>query len=176
MKRAFTIVELLVVIGVLSVLLTLTFVSVKGAMIESRKRHKEALCESMQAGLAAYYAQFGKWPGPVGEGDVGSSNGGRGGPNDPLTRVLTEDEVRKTVRDILDEAKKGNTLMDISGLFVSRDGRYGLDFSSAIRGTRKSSRRMRTSEMRFGYPDPDTARFVPFKMTYSIPTDSFTVE
>ena len=85
------------------------------------------------------------------------------------------------VKALVDETKKGNPMMDISGLFVSRDpgeknGKgSGLDFMSAIRGTKRSKKKMNTSEMYFGYPDRDTGRFRRFKMVYSIPTDQLSV-
>ena len=81
----------------------------------------------------------------------------------------------------MDEAKKGNPLMDISGLYVSRNtgepGQkgYGLDFMEAIHGTRKSSRKMSTSEMYFGYPEADHGWFRRFKIVYSLPTDEIKV-
>ena len=181
MKRAFTIVELLAAVTILSILLSIVFVSVQGALSGAREKHAAALCQTVQAGLAAYYAQFGRWPGPVAEGKDRASNGGESGEDDPLTYVLTVEETRKTVLELVNEVKNGNPLMDISGLYVSRKsgegGRaYGLDFVSAIRGTRRSRQKMRTSEMYFGYPDPGSGRFRSFKMTYSIPTDSIRVE
>ena len=75
--------------------------------------------------------------------------------------------------------------MDVSGLFVSRqDGEMsgnrvksasGMDFMSAIHGTRTSQKRMTTDEMYYGYPDPTTGYFLRFKIVDSIPTDTFTV-
>ena len=84
-------------------------------------------------------------------------------------------------------------MMDISGLFVSKDeGRwgqkcYGLDFMQAatIKGMSEAKSRLRTAatggsrltvaNMHFGYPDPETGYFRHFKIVYSIPADSFSV-
>jgi hypothetical protein len=74
--------------------------------------------------------------------------------------------------------------MDISGLWVSRSageksggGRkaVGMDFMSAVRGTKTSPKKMKTSEMYYGYPDPETGAFLRFKMTYSISSDQVSV-
>ena len=78
------------------------------------------------------------------------------------------------MKKILDECKNGNPMFDVSGLFVSRDGRYGLDFFSAIRGTRKTSRKMKVSEMQFGYPN-DNGHFSPLKMKYVAASDQLLV-
>ena len=45
----------------------------------------------------------------------------------------------------------------------------------AIHGTRKSSRKMSTSEMYFGYPEADHGWFRRFKIVYSLPTDEIKV-
>lgn len=176
-RRGFTIVELLVVVSIISILLTLVFTGISGSMADARERHAEALCQAVQSGLASYYAQKQEWPGQLG-GYVESGNfpGGR-----TDTYTLSANEVRAMVKALVDEAKDGNTLMDISGLYVSSDpgepgGKaHGLDFISAVRGTKKSGRRMSTANMYFGYPDRATGRFRRFKMTYSIPTDSIRV-
>ena len=115
-------------------------------------------------------------------GSFSSSNEeGTNGNTDADKYVLTAEEVRQMVKALVDEAKLGNPLMDISGLFVSRDPGergskgFGLDFFDAVHGTKQSHTRMSTSEMYFGYPDPSTGRFRRFKMVYSIPTDKLTV-
>jgi len=185
-RRAYTIVELLMVVSVISILLTLIFKGVSGSMADARARRTEALCHLVQSGLAAYNAQYGKWPSALqGHVDSGSFPGpnteGISGKDDPEVYVLKDDEVRSMVKALVDEAKSGNALLDISGLFVSRDrgerdGRgFGLDFVSAIRGTTRSRRKMSTSEMYFGYPEASSGHFRRFKMVYSIATDVLTV-
>ena len=173
---------------VISILMTLVFSSVKGAMEESRARRAEALCQAVQSGLAAYHAQYDEWPGRLGGyvknggvPDRSNKEGLDGQSHDAEKLVLDATEVRELVKALVDEAKKGNPLIDVSALFVSRDpgeagGRgYGLDFLSAVRGTNRSRKKMSTSEMYFGYPDAVTAKFRRFKMVYSVPGDSVTV-
>lgn len=185
MKRGFTIVELLMVIGIIAVLMGIVTTAASTSIKSSRTQKANALCALVEAGLATYREQKGEWP--VDLPTQRSNNEGPGGKNDPDKIVLTADEVRKSVLKLIDEAKISNPMMDISGLFVSRsDGEpnglgsnseitfkpaYGLDFFSAVHGTKLSKKRMKTAEMYFGYPDPESGYFVRFKMVYSIPGD-----
>lgn len=185
-RRAFTLVELMMVVVILSVLLTIVFSSVKNSLQGARSRRASALCSAVETGLATYYAQKDEWPDPLGakvaNGSLRQSNDeGANNQTDSDRYVLEASEVRQMVKALVDEAKLGNPLMDISGLFVSRDPGergskgFGLDFFDAVHGTKQSHTRMSTSEMYFGYPDPATGRFRRFKMVYSIPTDKLTV-
>ena len=51
----------------------------------------------------------------------------------------------------------------------------GLDFMDAVRGTKRSPKRMKLAEMHFGYPETDSGYFRRFKVVYSIPTDEMKV-
>lgn len=186
MRKGFTIVELLVVITVIAVLMGIVTTAVSGSLAEGRKKRTTALCSVVQTALATYNAQKGEWPDPLGNkvrnGTFSSSNDeGVNGSTDGDKYVLSATEVRQMVKALVDEAKKGNPLMDLSGLVVSRDpgearGKGAcLDFLSAIRGTKKSRKKMNTSEMYFGYQDAATGHFRRFKMVYSIPTDLLSV-
>ena len=185
-KRGFTIVEMLVVIAVLAVLMGLVTIAAGNSAKASRKKQAEALCALVQTALATYNAQKAGWPEPLGgkvaSGSFSASNDeGANGQTDSDKYVLTATEVRQMVKALVEETKKGNPLLDISGLYVSRDpgergGKgYGMDFMSAIRGTKRSRKKMSTSEMYFGYPDSETGRFRRFKMVYSIPSDLLAV-
>ena len=185
MKRGFTIVELMMVIGIISILTGIVFTAVSNSVKAGRTARANALCTTVQSGLATYYAQYEKWPGGLGEkiesGSIRAraNDEGVNGQRDDDKYVLDATEVRELVKALVDEAKKGNPLVDVSALFVSRDpgesGRgYGLDFLAAVRGTNRSKRKMSTSEMYFGYPDAN-GKFRRFKMVYSVPGDSVTV-
>lgn len=175
-RRGFTIIEMLMVIAVISVLMTLVFSGISGVMSDARARQTEALCQAVQSGLTAYYAQKQKWPGGLG-GKV--ENGNFSGSGEQYELEATE--VRAMVKALVDEARDGNSLMDISGLFVSEsDGEpgckgFGVDFLSAVRGTKKTGHRISVGNMYFGYPDKDSGRFRRFKMVYSLPSDSISV-
>ena len=185
MKKAFTIVELMVVIAVIGILMGMVMVAASSSVKASRSKRATALCQLVQTALATYHAQQGRWPDPlqgtIDSGSFDSNTEGTDGESDDQKYVLKPGEVRALVKALVDETKKGNPLMDISGLYVSRDpgewkskGR-GMDFMSAIRGTKWSRIKMKTSEMYFGYPDDD-GHFRRFKMIYAIPTDHVTVE
>lgn len=187
MKRGFTIVELMMVIGIISILMGIVFTAASNSAKSGRTARANALCTAVQSGLATYYAQYEKWPGALGNkienGSIRprTNEEGVNGQRDDDKYVLESGEVREMVKALVDEAKQGNPVMDVSGLFVSRHsgekgGReYGLDFMSAIRGTRRSKVKMKTSEMYFGYQDPESGFFRRFKMVYSIPTDQLSV-
>lgn len=186
MRRAFTIVELLVVIAIIAVLMGIVTTAASNSVKSSREKRAVALCSVVQTGLATYHAQKSSWPEPLGQkvrtGSFSQSNEeGVDGNRDADKYVLTPGEVRQMVKALIDETKKGNPLMDISGLYVSRTSGEsgskgsGMDFMSAIRGTKRSKKKMSTSEMYFGYQDPNSGWFRRFKMVYSIPTDLLAV-
>ena len=196
---AFTIVELMMVAGIIIILMGVVTTAAAQSIRASRSRRADALCALVKAGMNAYYARYDEWPGSIGSrianGSIGASgnNEGVGGSTDNDKYVLSGTEVRSCVKALVDETRNGNPVMDISGLFVSRfpgelsggsGGKgqtsrvkkaTGMDFMSAIHGTRSSQKKMKTSEMYFGYPDPSTGYFLRFKMVYSIPTDQFSV-
>ena len=190
MKRAFTIVELLVVIGVIIVLMGIVTTAASESMKASRRRRGDALISLVQAGLAAYYAQNDEWPISF-RGKSGNHKTG-GHDVDENQYDLSASEVRECVRKIVESAKEGNPLIDVSGLWVSRgDGEsggggekgangspkrgVGMDFMTAIHGSRKNAKKMKLAEMYFGYPDESTGVFTRFGMGYSISADQLTV-
>ena len=188
MKRGFTIIELMVVIGIIGILMGIVFTAASSSIRAGRSTRADAMCQAVQSGLATYYAQFDKWPGGFGSkvenGSIRtrSNNSGRNGQSDDDLYILTGTEVRECIKVLVDEAKQGNPMMDISGLFVSRNpgepgekGR-GLDFMLAIHGTKWSRKKMKSAEMYFGYQDPRTGYFRRFVMVYSIPADQLTVK
>lgn len=180
MKKGFTIVELLMVIGIIAVLMGIVTTAASESMKASRKRRTDALVTLVQAGLAAYYAQNDEWPvsfkGKAGNHKTDAND------IDENQYDLDAKEVRECVRKIVESAKEGNPLIDVSGLWVSRSdgdasgGRgFGMDFMSAIRGTRKSSTKMKLADMYFGYPNESTGAFTRFGMGYSISADQLRV-
>lgn len=187
MKKAFTIVELMVVIGIIAILLTLVTTAAASSIKQARARKASACCTIVQQGLATYYAQKARWPGTIGDRIANGSLGARvndegvNSQTDPDKYVLDASEADSMIRELVMESKKRNPLMDISGLFVSRgqgergSRDYGLDFMQAIRGTKKSKKKMKLAEMHFGYPESEHGYFRRFKIVYSIPTDEMKV-
>ena len=180
MKKGFTIVELMLVIGIIAVLMGIITTAASSSIKSSRSRKADVLCTMVQAGLATYYEQKGEWP--VSISTTGNQAEGAGNNRDPDSIELSAEQVRTSVKKLIDEAKQNNPMMDISGLFVSRSQgerntgpAMGLDFMQAIRGTKQSRKKMKTAEMYFGYPDANTGYFLRFKMVYSISADQLTV-
>jgi len=188
MKRGFTIVELLMVVAIIAVLLGIVTTAASSSIKMSRTRKAQALCHMVESGLAAYYAQKDEWPNKVDKSLARD--------NEKPAVSLNADQVRGCVLALVKETKEGNPMMDISGLFVSRnpgtpqdngkchhcgqnkykpDKYYGMDFMSAIRGTKKSQNKMKTAEMYFGYPHSSNGRFMPFYMSYNFATDQINV-
>ena len=186
-RRAFTIVEMLMVIGVIGILMGIVTSAAMGSLKTSRNQKATALCRIVEQGLATYYAQFDKLPEPMGSkianGSLGtrSNEEGYNNQSDYNMYILETSEGNQMIRNIVEESAKGNPMLDISGLYVSRDqgesgGRgYGTDLFEAVRGTKKNPERMTLGQMNFGYPDPDSGYFRHFKIVYSIPTDEMKV-
>jgi len=166
----FTIVELLMVVGIISVLVTITFSAISGSIKRARSQKAAALCTLVEQGIATYYAQKGNWPVEPGDPD-----------NNSDVYTYTGSQVREMVKKVVEQAKEGNPMIDVSGLFVSTsDGEpgsrgYGMDFMTAIHGSKKNAKKIKLAQMYFGYPDPNTGYFRRFKMTYSPATDKVMV-
>ena len=168
MKKAFTIIELMMVIAIIAVLITIVVVVAKGAINDAREDRAEAIVSIVQQGIDVYHAQKGEWP------ILGLEN--KSSSSESNYYVLNESEVRQCMVKMLEECKNGNPMFDVSGLFVSSDRKYGLDFMSAVRGTRRTSRKMKVPQMHFGYPNKSNGRFVPLKMRYIFAADQLLVD
>jgi len=184
-RKAFTLIELMAVIAIIGILMGIITTAAANSIKMSRKQKTQALCNIAKQGLETYRMQKDQWPGPFGNtaksGNVQHRNRSRN-PEDYDRRVLEGEEVRGMFQDMVKESVvNGNPMMDISGLYVSRDTgepkrrAYGLDFRDAVRGTKKSPRKMSIAEMYYGYPETDRGYFRRFKVTYVIPTDSIEV-
>lgn len=183
MKRGFTIVELLLVIGIIAILMGIVTTAASSSVKSSRANRGKAICAIVQAALTTYREQKGTWPialaGKTNTDDVDTSA-------DDDRYILSGKEVRDCMRALIQEVKRGNPLLDVSGLWVSKssgepvDGNpppnsYGMSFMDAVRGTKRHKEKMKTNDMYFGYPDAETGRFVRLRMVYSIPTDQISV-
>ncbi len=180
MKKGFTIIELMAVIAIIAVLMAIVMTATANSIKLSRSQKASAIVHCVQQGIETYRAQKDEWPGPLGSSAEDGINSNDFGNKDLYE--LTAMQVRQTIRAIVDETVKGNPLIDISGLFVSRSpgennqNDYGMDFWEAVRGSKRSPRKMSVSEMYFGYPETSTGHFRRLRIVYSIPTDSMEVK
>lgn len=188
MKKAFTLIELMVVLAIIGILLGITVQTVSGQFQKSRDQKALALCAIVRQGIETYRAQKDRWPGTVGDkiasGEVLSRDNEEGFENntDYNKYVLEPSEVRDMVKAIILEAvNNGNPMMDISALYVStnpgEEGSkgFGMDFMDAVRGTESHPQRLSVDQMYFGYPETSHGYFRRFKIVYSVPTDSMEV-
>lgn len=177
MRKAFTIVELMMVIAIIAILATIVTTAASSSIKQARKNKANAIARIVEQGLATYYAQKGQWP-------ISVDNMGADGDREAqatATRELDGSQVRECVRKICQETKEGNPMLDVSGLFVSSQNgeggrQYGLDFMSAIHGVRKQNpRKMKLNDMYFGYPEADHGWFRRLRIVYHLNTDQMKV-
>lgn len=186
-RRGFTIVELMMVIGIIGILLGIVTTAAASSIKQARTRKAASCCTVVEQGLAAFYAQKGYWPGSIGarirSGSLSARSNTEGVDNytDSDKYVLDSSEIDSMIVDLINMSRQGNPCMDISGLFVSRSQgeagsrSIGLDFMEAIRGTKQSKKKMKVAEMHFGYPESSHGYFRRFKVVYSIPSDEMKV-
>lgn len=196
MKKGFTIVELLVVIGILAILATIVVIAASGAMKNARGKRADAMRSALQTALDTYYAQVGEWPSVI---EQRASN-----MND-TSYSFSPTEIDKIFQEVVGKAygKGGgekSMLIDVSALFVAnssklknsgwgcndnhknkRDSNFcgnkncvsGMDFTEAVKKGAKN--RISLSQMAFGYQGTEEGRFRRFKISYNGATDSVKV-
>ena len=199
-KRGFTIVEMLMVIAVLAVLVGIVSTAATSVIRKSRSRKNEALCATLQAGIATYYQQEGVWP----PDKNGSQNGAlqRWAVNGLDAKYRSkgvhvaklEDQDYDALMNALVTrclSASGNPVMDVSGFTAVRksataakgnDGLpkcYGEEVKSWVAKLKGGSTRgsaPQPNEMTFGYSSPDNGYFRRFAIKYNSESDSVTVE
>jgi len=188
MKKAFTLIELMAVVAIIGILLGIITSAAANSLKLARKQKASALCVCAKQGIETYHAQKEKWPGGIGDRIAAgavlsrSNNEGVNNSSNADLYILDGSEVRDMIKEVvLETVRNNNPMMDISGLFVSRDSGesgsrgFGLNFMDAVRGTKQSKKKMSVGEMYFGYPESSHGWFRRFKIVYSVPTDSMEV-
>ena len=173
-RRGFTIVELMMVIGVIAVLMTIVTTTAMSSMRGSRDKMAEAMRVALQAAITTYQAQdsTGKWPSEI---ETYAENA--------ESAVLGESESQKVFQKIVQmstgQGEKYIPLIDPHGLFVApygvEDGKgAGRSFSSARQGDGRRQK-LPVAQMAFGYQGKMTGRFHRFNIIYHAQTDSIEV-
>lgn len=176
MKKGFTIIELLTVIGILAVLITIVIVAAGGAIKNARSQRAEAMRLALEQAIEAYHAQDpdGRWP------DMIESHAD----DDEDLVTFTGTDADKIFQEVVGKGfgKSGtkSILIDASALFVANASRanderaVGFDFPQAA--NRNSKDCIPFNNMAFGYPESEHGRFRRFKVVYNMKTDSVTVK
>ena len=178
-RKAFTIVEMLAVIGIIAVLATIIVSAIKGSISSSRDKRAEVMRASLEQALAAYYAQEGRWPDTIERADTSKT-----GDNKDKEDIRFEGKAAdKIFQDVVGKGfgrnGKKSMLIDASGLFVCDSTSAGLkrplgfDFSDASK--RHSKHYIDIDHMAFGFQGKKTGLFRRFYVVYHFRTDSITV-
>ena len=194
-KKAFTLLELMMVVAVISVLIGIVSVAASGAIRNARSRRADAMRIALEQGIAAYYAQEGKWPDAI-ESKAGSMT--------EDTYTFNTSETDDIFQQVVGKAfgKGGgrkSVLVDPSALFVANSSRLGnngegcydnhsnqnkstycgdkkcipgLDF--LIAANRNGKDYITLTKMAFGYQGEE-GKFRRYWITYNGKTDSVTV-
>ena len=180
-RKGFTIVEMLMVIGVLGILIGLVTTAASTAIRQARSKRTMAMLTILQSGLETYHAQLDEWP------DALQSYAKDSGAAHRRTKVayLSDDEADKVFQQLVKESVKpgASPMLDVMGLMVARKGSVsynknaktqGLDFNLAIVNG-KHRKKIYLREMAFGYMTKETGVFRRFVVKYNYETDSATV-
>ena len=191
--RGFTIVELLVVIAIIGVLLGIVTTAATSSVRNGRTRRADAMASALQQAISAYYAQEGKWPGPI-----ESRSGSMG---NKVKYTFSGREGDAILREVVSKSvgsSASRPLVDASALFVARashvhgDGCFdvhgdrnstaycgnqhcitGVDFTLAA--NQQSKVHIPFSDMAFGWQGRTNGKFCRFWITYNSQADSVTV-
>ena len=175
MKKAFTIVELMVVVAVIAVLMTIVTTASMNAIRASRDQRRDAMRVALQAAIATYQASNadGDWPGPL----KSIAENGR-------TVVLSEEEAQNVFRIVVQKStgESGTPLplIDPHALFVAPNGAIdgksaGMSYDEARHGDAHRRRKIPVSQMVFGYQIKNSGKFHRYNVIYHGETDSVEV-
>ena len=167
-RRGFTIVELMVVIGLIAILATIVTVASTGAIKTTRAKRRETMKNVLQEGVATFYARTGRWPGAIESyAKRGEDKTFKGSEADAAFQEVVKGSV----------SKSGTPYLNPRGLFVAptgeAEGGRGLNFDEAIKkNPPKHYRHLNVSQMAFGYQHPTNGKFRRFRIVYNAATES----
>ena len=189
MKRGgFTIVELMVCVGIIAILLTIVVVAAQGSLGKARVHRTAAMQTALEQGLAAYYAELGEWPRAI---EAKANSNERPNADNGNAVTFTEGETDEIFREVVGKAfgeGRGakSALVDVSALFVAKTAGlqrtpdygcthcgYGRELSELTNAG--SDERVPISQLSFGYPCAEHGRFCRFWIKYNVRSDSVSV-
>ncbi len=181
-RAGFTIVEMLMVIGILAVLMGLVTTAASAAIRQSRNRRTEATKQVIQSGIATYRAQKNFWPPKGGKLQSWADDGvdsGDGLEGDTHVAFLSTSDYDKMMRELASASVKDSSpMMDFGGVMVASASAAGKDhgrgrvFAEEVR--KKSGKKLKLSEMVFGYITKD-GYFRRYLVQYNAESDTVTV-
>lgn len=180
-RAGFTIVEMLMVVGVLAVLMGIITTAASAAIRQSRQKRTDAVKMVIQAGIGSYYAQHSKWPPKGGQLQSWADNGLSGGKHVDFLAAAQYDDMMREMAKVSVGAKIASPVMDFSGVMVanrtaaSRSTGRGQSFAEAIKKNKKHGDTIKLADMVFGYITKDKGYFRRYLVQYNADSDSVIV-
>lgn len=185
MRRArtagFTIVEMLMVIGILAVLMGIVTTAASAAIRQARERRTEASKAVIQSGIASYLAQKNYWPPKGGKLQSWADNGLDSGKHVDFLSADEYDKMMYELAKVSVGSKKVSPVMDFNGVVVAtrtaagKVGGHSQNFSEAIKKNKKHGSTIKLNDMVFGYQEKETGRFRRYIVQYNADSDSVRV-
>jgi len=172
MKKGFTIIELLAVIGIISVLVTIVVTAAGGSIKSARERRTESMRIALEQGIIAFYAQTDEWPSTIESHieDVEDTIKFEGTDADAIFREIVARGFGSTKSPLVD----ASALFVCSASQANKENAVGCDFPVAA--NRNSKYFIPFSSMAFGYPESDHGRFRRFNVVYRLKADTVSVQ
>lgn len=187
-KSGFTIVEMLMVVGVLAILMGIVSTAASAVIRHARNRKATAVKGVVQAGIATYRSQRDVWPPKGGQlnkwADDGLSgsqaNGVSSGNHVAFLSADQYDDMMYELAKVSVGETGASPVMDVMGISVARrsaasSGRgRGQEFSEAIKKNKRHGETYSLKEMAFGYIT-EKGYFRRFIVQYNVDADAVEV-
>ncbi len=175
MKKAFTLIELLMVVTILAILLGIITAVATASIRQSRERRAQAMKQTLQNGIEVYHTMKGKWPQPIETVAKGQREGTAvdlsGKDYDKVMQELLKESARKVAKACV---------MDPTGLLIMPasapdPSKSSVDFRAAATKNGPYAKRMSTSDMTVVYQKKEDGRAYRYVLEYNTKSDSVTV-